>query len=108
MGEGESNQTQGVKTEGKKIKCYGCGEEGHRKTESPKAKSKTAKRVQTQKDNTHVLGMNELLARVEGYLSSMTLDTSATILVVPKEIVSGEKYTGRVEVLQGYAKDDPA
>ena len=106
-GEGESSQTQGVKTEGKKIKCYRCGEEGHKKTECPKAKSKTAKRVQTQKNNIHVLGRNELLARVEGYLLPMTLDTGATISVVPKEIVSGEKYTGRVEVLQGYAKDDP-
>ena len=103
-GEGEIHQAQGIIPEWKKVKCYGCGEEGHEEPDFPKAKSKTVKRVERQHEGIQTLRGNELLAKVEGYSIPMTIDSGAEISVIPKELLDVVKYTGRTEVMKSYTE----
>ena len=92
---------------GKKVTCYVCGETGHKSPACPKRKDKTTKRVKTRQTTPEVLKENDLLVRVGGSSFPATLDTGATVSVIPKEFVREDALTGETEQIRGFREDVP-
>ena len=98
---------KGDKPDLKGVKCFECGELGHKSPSCPKRKGKATKRVSTRRRKTEVLADNELLGRVNGYWFPMTLDTGASVSLIPREFLGEDAFTGRTEHLRGFAKNAP-
>ena len=79
-----------VKTESRVVKCYGCGEIGHKKPECPVKKKASVLKV----GPSRVLRRNEMLATVCGISMPVTLDTGAEVSVLPAEADCVLRYTG--------------
>ena len=90
------------------FECFECGELGHKSPSCPIRKGKATKRVSTRGRKTEVLADNELLGRVNGYWFPMTLDTGASVSLIPREFEGEDAFTGRTEQLRGFAKNSPA
>ena len=99
--------SKGDKPDLKGVKCFECGELGHKSPSCPKRKGKATKRVSTRRRRTEVLADNELLGRVNGYWFPMTLDTGASVSLIPREFVGEDAFTGRTEHLRGFDKNAP-
>ena len=83
----------------KPIVCFACGEAGHRSIECPKKKDRrpkkeTTRRIQLEEKEQKKLEHNELIVTVGKYSFPVTLDTSASVSMVPEEFVSEPNYTG--------------
>ena len=89
----------------KGVKCFECGELGHKSPSCPKRKGKATKRVSTRRRRTEVLADNELLGRVNGYWFPMTLDTGASVSLIPREFVGEDAFTGRTENLRVFCQE---
>ena len=82
----------------KPIVCFTCGEAGHRSIECPKKdrrpKKETTRHIQLEEKEQKKLEHNELIITVGKYSFPVTLDTGASVSMVPEEFVSEPNYTG--------------
>jgi len=87
-----SNDSSGKdKSETKYYKYFGCGEVGHRRSECPHQNKKT-KAVKV--DSPKLLDGNELIAQVGDITMPVTLDTGATVSMLPEEANCVVRWTG--------------
>ena len=94
----------------KPIVCYNCREVGHKAPNCPKPKSdkpkkKEVKLLSDKKPSVKELQENEILVRVAGKEVPVTLDSGATITVLPKERVPETWLTGKQIVGKGFGID---
>ena len=94
----------------KPIVCYNCREVGHKAPACPKPKSdkprkKEVKLLSDKKPSVKELQENEILVRVAGKDVPVTLDSGATITVLPKERVPKAWLTGKQIVGKGFGID---
>ena len=84
--------------ESKPVICFACREVGHRSTECPNKKtvksSKTVRKVEIQKEATHVLYKNNLMAKIGEFSFPMIMDSGAQVTLVPREFVDPKDPTG--------------
>ena len=84
--------------EGIPVICFACREVGHRSTKCPNKKtvtsSKTVRKVEIQKEATHVLYKNDLMAKIGEFSFPMTMDSGAQVTLVPREFVDPKDLTG--------------
>ena len=92
---------------GRTVTCFVCGEIGHKSPSCPQRRDKAAKRVVTRQTEPEVLGENDLLESVDGCSFPATLDTGASITLLPKEFVKKEALTGETEQVRGFRRDAP-
>ena len=93
--------------EKKPIVCYNCRKIGHKAPACPKPKydkpkRKEVKLLSEQKPSIKELQENEILVRVAGKDVPVTLDSGATITVLPKEMVPETWLTGKQIVGKGF------
>ena len=96
--------------ERKPVVCYNCREIGHKAPACPKPKTekprkKEIKLLKEQKPKIKELQENEILVKVAGKDVPVTLDSGATITVLPKEIVPSTWLTGRQIAGKGFGID---
>ena len=94
-----SNKPVTESPERKPVVCYNCREIGHKAPACPKPKTekprkKEIKLLNEDKPKIKELQENEILVRVAGKDVPVTLDSGATITVLPKEIVPSTWLTG--------------
>ena len=97
----EKLEKEKTSRQSKPITCYACGESGHKSTACPQRKDKVAKRVATRQTQPEKLEPGDMLVKVNGHYFPATMDTGATVSVVPKEFVREEDYTGETETITG-------
>ena len=85
----------------KMIKCYGCGELGHKSPACRRAKPWAVRRPELVKS---MLAGNEIMIEVAGNLMLATIDCGTAITVVPKELITPETLSGRTIQLSGFCK----
>ena len=97
-------------TEKKPIVCFNCREVGHKSPACPKPKAekprkKEVKLLKKHKPSIKEMQDNEILVNVAGKNIPVTLDSGATITVLPKEAVPIEWLTGKQIVGKGFSID---
>ena len=80
------------------VKCYGCGEVGHKKPDCP---NKNKKATMVNVGPSRVLRRNEMLATVSGISMPVTLDTGAEVSVLPEQADCVLTYMGEKVTLIG-------
>ena len=89
------------------VTCFVCGEIGHKSPSCFHRRDKAAKRVMTKQTEPEVLGESDLLVNVHGCSFPATLDTGASITLLPKEFVKEEALIGETEQVRGFRRDTP-
>ena len=84
-----------------------CGKEGHNANTCPDRRDKATKRVQTRESSPKLLDENDVLATVDGYSFPMTIYTGVKISIMPRQFVTEESLTGRVESIKGFENTAP-
>ena len=96
----ETEATSKEVPEMKTVICYNCSEVGHKSTMCPKPRNEGRRkrddtnRVQTFSDDKGVLRKNEILATIGDESLPMTIDTGASVMVLPMEFVPSSDRTG--------------
>ena len=103
-------QTLQETPEKKPVVCYNCREVGHKAPACPKPKSERPRRKEVKvlseiKPEVKELHDNEILVQVEGKDIPVTLDSGATITVLPKEMIPNTWLTGRQIAGKGFGID---
>ena len=94
--------------EKKPIVCFNCREVGHKSPSCPKPKAekprkKEVKLLKKHKPSIKEMQDNEIFVNVAGKNIPVTLDSGATITVLPKEAVPIEWLTGKQIVWKGFS-----
>ena len=102
--------TQPESPDKKPIVCYNCREIGHKAPSCPKPKYEKPKRkevkiLKERKPSVKELQENEILVKVAGKEIPVTLDSGATITVLPKELVPDAWLTGKTIMGKGFGNN---
>lgn len=108
----ERSQKQG---EQKEVICHNCGEKGHKSPVCPnRSKKKAVKKISVLQSNqltspteptptatnAEELKKGHLMAKVNGYYFPMTLDSGASISLIPEEFVPASCFTGKMVTIE--------
>ena len=85
----------------KPIRCFACGDLGHKSNVCPKKKEKVKKLKIPWKDVTE-LGYADVIGKVNSIDIPVTMDSGADISAVPREVVCESDYMGETSGVQGF------
>ena len=89
--------------EAKQLKCFMCNKPGHKSIDCPERKA-NCRRVESTQAHVTMLKENETMVSIDGIQIPTTIDTGASVSLVPRELIPTECLTGRKQVYVGIEK----